>query len=73
MQGLEDVGGLHELKVNGVLYNLKGDPTYQPGGRKHTPILAMVKPMATRSRMFLQRFPERLPTCLLSISWNFRK
>lgn len=40
MQGLEDVGGLHELKVNGVQYNLKGDPTYQPGGKKHTPIIS---------------------------------
>ena len=35
----EDVGGTHKLYINGVQYNLKGDPTTDIGGEKRTPIM----------------------------------
>lgn len=35
----DDVGGVFELKVNGVLYNLKGQPTIELGGTYREPIL----------------------------------
>ena len=37
----EDVGGTCKLFVNGVQYNLKGDPTYDVGGTKRTPIMGV--------------------------------
>lgn len=37
----EDVGGLHKLFVNGVQFNLKGDPTIDIGGEKRTPIMGV--------------------------------
>ena len=37
----EDVGGLHKLYVNGVQYNLKGDPTIDVGGEKRTLIMGV--------------------------------
>ena len=33
----DDVGGVFELKVNGVLYNLKGQPTIELGGTYREP------------------------------------
>ncbi len=36
---LEDVGGVHTLKVNGVQLNLKGDPTVVLGGETSTLIM----------------------------------
>lgn len=35
----EDVGGNHKLFVNGVQYNLKGDPEMDIGGKKRTPVM----------------------------------
>lgn len=37
----EDVGGTHKLYVNGVQFNLKGDPTINVGGEKRTPIMGV--------------------------------
>ena len=37
----EDVGGTHKLFVNGVQFNLKGDPTYDLGGEKRTPVMGV--------------------------------
>lgn len=37
----EDVGGVHKLYVNGVQYNLKGDPTIDVGGEKRTMIMGV--------------------------------
>lgn len=37
----EDVGGVHKLYVNGVQYNLKGDPTTDIGGQKRTPVMGV--------------------------------
>jgi len=35
---LQDIGGVHKLYVNSVEYILKGDPTFDVGGVKRTPI-----------------------------------
>lgn len=35
---LEDIGGVHKLYINSVEYILKGDPTFDVGGVKRTPI-----------------------------------
>lgn len=37
----EDVGGIHKLSINGVQYNLKGDPTIDVGGIKRTSIVGV--------------------------------
>ena len=37
----EDVGGTYKLYINGVQQNLKGDPTYDIGGIKRTPIMGV--------------------------------
>ncbi len=39
MADFDDVGGVFELKVNGVLYNLKGQPTIELGGPNREPVL----------------------------------
>ena len=39
MGDYEDVGGAFELQVNGVVYNLKGQPTIEMGGIIREPIL----------------------------------
>ena len=39
MGDYEDVGGAFELQVNGVVYNLKGQPTIEMGGVIREPIL----------------------------------
>jgi hypothetical protein len=38
---LEDVGGYYKLYVNCVQMNLKGDPSYDLGGEKRTPIMGI--------------------------------
>lgn len=35
---LEDIGGVHKLYINSQEYILKGDPTFDIGGVKRTPI-----------------------------------
>ena len=37
----EDVGGVHKLYVNGIQFNLKGDPTIDIGGEKRTAIMGV--------------------------------
>ncbi len=41
MAVFDDVGGTHKLFVNGVQYNLKGDPTTDIGGKKRTPVIGV--------------------------------
>ena len=62
----DDVGGVFELKVNGVLYNLKGQPTIELGGTYREPHGGefTVAALATRSLATTRAgFPElsRIP------------
>lgn len=40
---IEDIGGLHALKINGITYDMIGNPTYKPGGITRTPKMSKGK------------------------------
>lgn len=40
---IEDIGGLHAIKINGITYDMIGSPNYKPGGEVRTPKMSQGK------------------------------